>query len=203
MMTSAEIRWFWKDAPPPDVERWFNSSDKAGGGRKPRTDRYFGWQGAPELSVKIRDEEQEPRQVEIKGLVTTLPPDDLGLDARAVEIWCKWRTAVSPAGKGLQVQKLRRLRKFAADDALVEIALDEAEQVRDGTPPLAGCNVELTRVVLPECGDVWWTLGFEAFGGLDRVPAILVRAVRTLRPPGTAVEAELSYPAWLKAFYAP
>ena len=35
---------------------------------------------------------------------------------------------------------------------------------------LQGCNVELTEVRGLSRSDVWWILGFEAFGDLDTVP---------------------------------
>jgi hypothetical protein len=207
MMVSAELRWFWKDAPPPDISDWFHSGDvPAGGGCELRRDRYFPHRREPELGVKIREGRGEA-QVEIKGLVAIRPPRGLrglDLDVRRVEIWCKWRTAVTPAGAGLAVDKLRWLRRFAVSvaDGVEEIPLRADEQPEPWrAPPAAGCNVELTKIVLPEQGDTWWTLGFEAFGGLDRVCGVLARTLRTRRPPRANPETELSYPAWLKKHY--
>jgi hypothetical protein len=201
MMVSAELRWFWKDEPPRAIEDWFHGGGiPAGGGRKLRRDCYFPHRGEPELGVKTRDEGGGNEQVEIKGLVAIRPPRGLDLDVRRIEIWCKWSTSVRPAGPALLVEKMRWLRKFA--DGVEEIPLMEDEQPEQRrTLSGAGCNVELTKVVLPEQGDLWWTLGFEAFGGLDRVYRLLAQTLRTRPPPCANPEAELSYPAWLKTYY--
>lgn len=204
MPASAEIRWFWKgEQPPESVAGWFhNGGCEPGGGRRSRRDRYFPHRGEPELGVKIRDEGHEPRQVEIKARIATVPPESLGLDVRIVEIWGKWSTSITPCGDGLVVEKQRWLRKFDAAGDITEIALGDDERPRDRSrPPDLGCNLELTRVVAPKTGELWWTLGFEAFGGLDRVPGSLARTVRALRPPRSDPEAELSYPAWLQRFW--
>ena len=204
MMVSAELRWFWKDEPPRKISDWFHGGDvRAGGGSALRRDRYFPHEGEPELGLKTRDEDGAGAQVEIKGLVATLPPRGLELDLRRLEIWCKWSTSVRPTGPGLLVVKQRWLRKFAAD--LGEIPLTKDEQDAQPGPrrglPAAGCTIELTKVVLPDPGDTWWTLGFEAFGDLDRVCGVLARTLRTRGPPCADPEAELSYPAWLKTYY--
>lgn len=207
MMVSAELRWFWKDGPPSEISRWFYGGDvPAGGGGEVRRDRYFPHRGEPELGVKRRGEGGGMDQIQIKGLVAAGAPENLSLDlgpsldVRRVEIWCKWSTSMTPAGPGLLVEKLRWLRQFA--DGVEEIPLKADEQPESGRGLLAaGCNVELTRVVAPDHGDVWWTLGYEAFGGLDRVCDVLARTLRTRPPPCASPETELSYPAWLKKTY--
>ena len=201
MMVSAELRWFWRDEPASEIKDWFHGGDvPAGGGRKLRRDRYFPHRGEPELGVKFRDEGSEQEQVEIKGLVATRPPRGLELDVRRIEVWCKWSTSLRPAGPGLLVEKQRWLRKFA--DGVEEIPLREDEQPEQRRVlSAAGCNVELTRIVLPDQGDIWWTLGFEAFGGLDRVCRLLAQTLRTRPPPCADPEHELSYPAWLARYY--
>ena len=60
--------------------------------------------------------------------------------------------------------------------------------------------MELTQVSLLN-GEVWWTLGFEAFGTIRTVENDL-RAVATIlvarRPPELGDGLLASYPAWLK-----
>jgi len=194
MMVSAELRWFWKDKAPRKIEDWFHAGEVSGGGSELRRDRYFPHRGEPELSVKTRDEGGGSERVEIKGLVAIRPPRGLELDVRRIEVWCKWSTSVRPAGPGLLVEKRRWLRKFA--DGVEEIPQTERRALS-----AAGCNVELTRVVLPDQGETWWTLGFEAFGGLDRVCRLLAQTLRTRPPPCADPEHELSYPAWLARYY--
>jgi hypothetical protein len=196
MLVSAELRWFWRgDEPPSDIERWFDRGDiPAGDGSDLRRDRYFPHRGEPELGVKLRGEGGGNELVEIKGLVATRPPPGLALDIRRLEIWCKWSTSVRPTCPGLLVEKQRRLRKFTAD--LDEILAQPPQEL-----PATGCHVELTRVVVPDPGDIWWTLGFEAFGGLDHVCGALIRMLQIQGPPRADPGAELSYPAWLQAHY--
>jgi hypothetical protein len=60
----------------------------------------------------------------------------------------------------------------------------------------------LTEVKIENRSDIWWTLGFEAFGDLETVPTNLTRG---LLPDATALinivssGALLSYPEWLMA----
>lgn len=56
----------------------------------------------------------------------------------------------------------------------LKIPLDPNEKPNAGySLPIQGCNVELTEVQIVGHSGVWWTLGFEAFGELDTVPANL------------------------------
>jgi hypothetical protein len=60
----------------------------------------------------------------------------------------------------------------------------------------------LTEVKIENRSDIWWTLGFEAFGDLETAPTNLARG---LLPDATALVsivssgALLSYPEWLMA----
>jgi hypothetical protein len=61
-----------------------------------------------------------------------------------------------------------------------------------------GCNVELARVTVG--GEVWWTLGFEAFGPPRTLQASLRATAGLLaarRPPPLGDGLRASYPAWL------
>ena len=100
--------------------------------------------------------------------------------------------------------KTRWLRQFDASKTVrLEIPFDADEKSKsDYALHPQGCNVELTEVLGPSRADVWWTLGFEAFGGLDAAPVSLLR---TMLPEETVL-AEivssgelLSYPGWLLA----
>ena len=65
--------------------------------------------------------------------------------------------------------------------------------------PARGCNVEVTRVAGPE-GEVWWTIGFEAYGALSTVVEDLVAVAGVMavrRPPEMSDAVCQSYPAWL------
>jgi hypothetical protein len=201
---SAEIRWFWHVRPAPGIEERFRTKDfhscVAGGGIM-RIDRYLRNAGQGELGIKRRG---GVPGVEVKGLVKVTWG---GLIAEPfsgpVELWVKWTTeSLDLEAAGLiAIEKRRWLRRF---DATVpppqEIPLDEEGMPLANRPlPVAGCNAELTRVVLPG-GDVWWTLGFEAFGTIRTVEDDLRATVKALverRPPSLAGALLASYPVWL------
>ena len=102
------------------------------------------------------------------------------------------------------ITKTRWLRKFDTSKYVrSEIPLDTGERPNKGySLPVQGCNVELTEVQIVGHSEVWWTLGFEAFGDLDSVSTNLTL---TLMPEKAVLErivasgAFLSYPAWLLA----
>ena len=67
--------------------------------------------------------------------------------------------------------------------------------------PGQGCNVELTEVQIVGHSEVWWTLGFEAFGDLDSVSTNLTLTLMPEKPlllRTMGAGAFLSYPAWLR-----
>ena len=66
--------------------------------------------------------------------------------------------------------------------------------------PYQGCDVELTEVKIVSQSGTWWTLGFEAFGDIDTVPAYLTMVLLPDKPflaPTIGSGALMSYPAWL------
>jgi hypothetical protein len=205
MQVSAEIRWFWRDASPPSLEDWFCKADghycSAGGGGT-RVDEYLRDASQVELGVKRRGSK---KGAEVKGLVAvTWGGLAVGPFTGPVELWVKWTSEPLELNSASMVttEKRRWLRKF---DTIVplpqEIPLDAEEKPLDKRQlPALGCNVELTQVSLLN-GEVWWTLGFEAFGTIRTVENDL-RAVATIlvarRPPELGDGLLASYPAWLK-----
>jgi len=203
MFVSAEVRWFWHNHCPQPVRDWFFKTGLAPGGGRPRIDRYLRQPGEAEIGLKERG---DTSGLEVKGLIATRRSTELGAVASHLEIWCKWSCAIpglKPTNE-VTVTKTRWLRQFDTLHPLrVEIPLDAEEKPKSGcSSPVHGCNVELTEVRILGRSDLWWTLGFEAFGDFDTVPINLARAVL---PDGTALSglvssgALLSYPAWLSA----
>ena len=204
MQVSAEIRWFWRHTPPPGLEDWFCKADAHGcpaGGGRTRVDEYVRDIRQVELGLKRRDGH---KGVEVKGLVAvTWGGGAGGPFAGPIELWTKWMSEPLElhSHSTVPIEKQRWLRKF---DTTVRVpqerALDNEEKPHDKRSlPALGCNVELTRVRLPN-GDVWWTLGFEAFGTLRTVENDL-QAVATVlaarQPPALGEGLQASYPAWL------
>ena len=62
--------------------------------------------------------------------------------------------------------------------------------------------MELTEVQIVGLSEVWWTLGFEAFGDLDSVSTNLTLTLMPEKPVLERIVASgafVSYPAWLLA----
>ena len=203
MFPSAEVRWFWRDVCPPQICDWFFKTGLRPGGGPPRIDRYLPLPNNRELGVKQRGDQPG---LEIKGLVAIQTDPAIPVFGNPLEIWCKWSTTSSflDATNAVAVTKTRWLRTFDTSKSVrVEIPLNSNEKPQFGySLPAQGCNAELTEVQLPNRSEQWWTLGFEAFGDLDKVSMNLARVLRPeaavlagLVPSG----ASLSYPGWLLA----
>jgi hypothetical protein len=206
MRVTAEKRWFWKDACPPELAAWFEKSGLPPGGGGVRIDEYLFDRDQKEIGIKKRGNK---REVELKGLVGI---EDVGSAAGLggrVEIWCKWSSQAlelkdSPT---LKVEKLRRLRKFSTDQGFVaEIGLDENERPVDASRPQQEVDIELSSLRVGEHGDRWWTFGVEASGSLSSAASNFQKVVETLAVfPGRALKGagEMSYPGWLAGLQGP
>ena len=207
MLTTTEVRWFWRGHCPRQVHEWFFQSGNPPGGGQSRTDKYIPQIDQPEINLKTRGDDEG---LEIKGLVarTAWPLDAL---APHVEIWCKWSCRIPgfrlADAAPIPIKKTRWLRQFdTSNSALLENPLGQDEKPKAGySLPVQGCNAELTEVSSANLTEPWWTLGFEAFGDLDTVP---VNLVKTLAP-HKAILADLissgellSYPGWLSSTLA-
>jgi hypothetical protein len=130
MNISAEIRWFWRDAPPPGVREWFCDARAHGmpaGGGATRVDWYVTDPAQPELGIKRRGVpgasadpnaarvESGSALVEVKGLVArefgTLAADPF---SGPLELWSKWRTEALTLQDAplIRTAKRRWLRTF-------------------------------------------------------------------------------------------
>jgi hypothetical protein len=179
MLPTVEVRWFYKgDIPEATLQRFRGGElpqDK--GIIEERKDLYLYLPGVDSLGIKLRGTnirgENDADQLEIKrrqldgGAVTFIP----GVTG-CLERWIKWVFHGESSGPQLStiltakdeawvsVGKVRYLRKYkvTGDKSVLAVPLNEW--------PDNGCNVELTEVIAPG-GQVWWTLGLEAFGEAD------------------------------------
>jgi hypothetical protein len=202
MLTTAELRWFWRGHCPKHLYDWFFHHGNAPGGGQSRTDRYLPQLNQPEVSLKTRGRNEG---LEIKGLVArrAWPLDAI---AEEVEIWCKWSCQIPhlSLADAIPIAKTRWLRQFDTSNSVpLEIPLRPDETPRAGySVPVQGCNAELTEVNSTNFSQSWWTLGFEAFGDLEALPLNLMRAIAAEESNLADIAASgelLSYPAWLSA----
>lgn len=190
MQVSAEIRWFWRDDPPAGLDEWFRDAGVHGcpvGDPETRIDVYLRDPGQTELGIKRRGANPG---VEVKALVSVVRD---GVAARPfegpVETWTKVSTEALDFTPSVTTQKVRWMRTFDTGAAVpVEVR----------SSPRVGCAVELTCVTVGD--DVWWTLGFEAFGAAGTLENSLRAAAALLaarRPPALGDGLRASYPSWL------
>ncbi len=95
----------------------------------------------------------------------------------------------------VSVGKVRYMRKYqvTGDKRVLAVPLYEW--------PDNGCNVELTKVIAPG-GQVWWTLGLEAFGEADVTIEDNLRLSASYFFAGTGLgmfeeKDSYAYPRWL------
>lgn len=200
ILESLEVRWFFPegDAVIPRIDAWFAGCDPEG----TRVDHYL-VTGRRDLGVKARAAAGQPPRVETKYLLGAIPTVELVAGAQGtVERWRKLSVVMDDPslmreGTWIEVDKLRRLRRFSYDAGSVTPI---AAPVR----PTAGCGVEWTRVQWVAEGTPMtiWTLGFEAFGPPgSSIDVLLATARLTLAeqsPLALPAARSLSYPAWIE-----
>ncbi len=209
MLISAELRWFWRDACPEQLHRWFMTANPTpGGGLRARIDEYARGLGSSEIGLKTRDRAGVVPRFEIKGLVATTEMPQIPHFGARCELWCKWSCtlALAAGADTISTTKLRWLRKLDTSGPVArEVPLGQDEQPLTGERVAEGCNVELTRVEVAGDQNVWWTFCFEAFGSLDSAPLNLVKACRHHDAVAKLLTrgVKQSYPEWLLSLSAP
>ncbi|MCD4697878.1 MAG: hypothetical protein K8S16_16760, partial [Bacteroidales bacterium] len=179
IITTAEIRWFYKGVIPKTINSWFENLDGLIEQQDERIDLYLMIKDTGSIGIKFREERFELKQKSKDLGILEFSPNISG----NAELWKKWsfesRDNTLPLGektKGewIEVVKARKLQKFIFDHkGKISLGFDNYRS--------DGCNVELTKVIanknrapLPHSpGDsespgesqvFWWTLGLETYG---------------------------------------
>ena len=187
MDRTAELRWFFRSAPPRPVVDWI---EKTSDPLATRTDCYLLLPGTDALGVKVRG---GTTRLELK--LRARPPQPLGLPGGVtgqLEEWQRW---------SLPRPGITRLfpRMALPKEQWIEVT----KQRRLTTVPYgndAGCRVEFTALRARD--QEWTTVGFESFGpDAGLVPALEAAAGElfgSIDLPGD-LSADLScgYPGWL------
>ena len=192
---------FWRGCRPEPVhDLFFKSGPPPGGGffRGLTATRPSG------ASRRLASERGDQLGFDVSGLPTRNSPE---LDPLAgYRNMCKWSCTIPGFRLTDEVglTKTRWLRKFdTSEHVRSDIPLTAGGRPNKGYSfPVQGCNVELTEVQIVGHSEVWWTLGFEAFGDLDSVSTNLTLTLMPEKPVLERIVASgafVSYPAWLLA----
>jgi hypothetical protein len=184
-VSSLEVRWIQPGQLDMTVAGWFGRS---GPERETREDAYLIDPELGGLSVKVRG----GRALEVKRFRGS--PGILDFPGRArgrMQYWRKWSFPFDPSGQDTsdpggwrRIRKQRRISRFTL-----------ADEVR--------CAVELTEFRLHSRD--WWSLGFEATGPADLLPAGLEATAALVftrfLPAGVElrIDDSTSYADWLQA----
>lgn len=209
MLVTAEMRWFWRGAPPAGMGEWFHDTAVhagAAGGGKARTVEYVLDPAQVELGIKRR---RGKRGAEIKGLVAAHWGDvSIGPFSGTIELWTRWTSEALDIEllPRISLEKRRWLRTFDTSTAAAyEVPLDESGRPLGQRPrPPSGCHVEWTHLTFAG-GERFFSLAFEAFGKVRSVEMDLCAVAVLLasrRPPALRGGELASYPAFL-ARHAP
>ena len=204
MPVSAEVRWFFANALPGEVGRWFARGGSASTA-VPREDHYLLFPSSLGLNVKLRE-----GRLEVKSLVKTLGVRTFTTAAAGnVQLWEKrfggdaalreFENLRSTASHlWIAIRKERTLRTFSPDgDSLIEIPAGRVFLSE-------GCNVELTTIQVE--GSAYWSFAIEAFGASNRVEqhlrhvAGIVLADEHNPPHPFPASDSCSYPEWIERF---
>ncbi len=204
MPVSGEVRWFFDNALPGEVGRWF-AHGRPATTAEPREDHYLLFPSSLGLNVKLRE-----GRLEVKALVKALGMWTFTATAAGnVQLWEKRfggdaalrefeKLRSSASHLWITVWKKRTLRTFSPDgDCLTEVPAGKVFLSE-------GCNVELTDILVN--GSAYWSFALEAFGEPSRIERHLQRVAGIVlaeehRPPHPfpAVNSR-SYPEWIEQF---
>jgi hypothetical protein len=197
---TVEVRWFYRGVVPRATLEWFQAGGSDPCAPASRTDYYLRRPNGDALGIKLREGRIEIKQRQRQYGVLRLHQRVAG----RVEGWQKWSLALARADSGigsgvaldpawLGVKKERRLRVYQLT------ADQEVKAISVSGNSAQGCSMELTQVSVGE--QVWWSLGFEAFGDESALQeSLLLIAWHVLAagaPPTLNAQDSCSYPQWL------
>lgn len=201
MLPSAEVRWFYEGAVPPDVIAWFRRGERQPVEQPRRVDYYLHPRNVDALGIKLREGRIEVKQRQRRQGIVRFHERVSGV----VEGWRKWSFALAavhrlpadvgaPPSSWIGVQKQRQLHNYRI--------MGEGQLVAVPGEDYAGqsCHLELTRIQVG--GTRWWSLGFEALGPERALGENLTLAVAHVlaQEPVPTLEGKNSYgyPRWLQ-----
>ncbi|HEY9664671.1 MAG TPA: hypothetical protein V6C65_40025 [Allocoleopsis sp.] len=197
--TSLEVRWFLPVAFPDEVRQWFDCEQPTLTEAEQREDWYLLLADHRDVGIKLRQGKLEIKhRIGDRGVKKIVK----GVKGR-IEQWQKWSFSLAAeenalahlpaeAGFWLAVQKSRWLKTYQVQQGAIAGVTPEAK-------PEQGCQIEMAEIVVQ--GQVWHSLGFEAFGQANTLEPTLMQGLELVfnEMNGVSLKAKqsLSYPQWL------
>ena len=213
MYHSGEVRWFFRDGPRTEVDRWFANCPTVAA-EPARVDSYIILPHCATAGVKIRQ-----GNIEVKAQTQAASPVEFSDRVSGYQdAWVKWSRPAANRSEFLgaatipehwaHVEKARSLRLLSLEKETIEEIAPRSRHLH------AGCQAEKTDLkVLVLDGEIvtndqdweraecWWSLSLEAFGPPKDVAGLLRRAASHWFggdfPATLSAEDSMSYPAWL------
>lgn len=199
VVTTAEIRWFYKGEIPADFLKWFGGFNGLFEEQGVRTDLYLKMNENTNYGIKLREGKFEVKKITAnKGILSANHVEGIA------DTWIKWSLkadeqeeidmAFRDSAHWIEVEKKRMMQKFIPDD--------KGHLIPHPTEffPPKGISVELSRIFHNK--EKFWTFGMEAFGHDNEIVDLLQSCFRHFfakRPPtALSLDHSFSYPEWLR-----
>lgn len=197
--TSMEVRWFLPVALPDEVRQWFDRKQPTLIEAEQREDWYLLLADHKDMGIKLRQGKLEIKhRTGDRGVKKIVK----GVKGR-IEQWQKWSFSLTAeeevpahlpaeAEFWLEVQKTRWVKTYQVRQGAIAGVTPEAK-------PEQGCQIEMAEIRV--LGQVWHSLGFEAFGQANTLEQTLMQVLGQVfnEMDGGSLKAKqsLSYPQWL------
>jgi hypothetical protein len=183
------------------VLRWYEQQGPAAEEQPPRVDYYLRIPKQDGLGIKLREGRIEAKERCRQYDVARFHNHVTG----TVELWQKWsfRLAeswqalthlITPSSSWIGVRKARRMKRYRLSEKGVVVGVVTGDRFE------AGCEVELTQIEAE--GELWWSLGLEAFGEESENHGTLLIVARHVfaqgETPALDAENSLGYAQWLE-----
>lgn len=172
VLPTAEVRWFFKGAVPPDINKWFSEQGYKPDNQPCRIDYYLFIMDSDSLGIKLREGRMEIKQRHEKPSVI-----EFGEHAKGyVEHWYKWSFHLSETSNidkilksyssswtGIKKERLMFMYYITDNGEVKEISFQPPQNLAESKTNRR-CGFELAKISVETSGEKWWSLGFEAFG---------------------------------------
>ena len=202
MLPTVEIRWFIKGEIPDLLLDWFNGLKGDPTIMSQRTDYYL---CMPDTGIGIKIREGLIEHKQRSDGMGELWSD--GVHSGAIEQWEKWSFPLDDTGamhkmldtypeswQGITKKRSIRILDFDEKNRIRNTSYEALKET--------ACGWELTELIIEGSPDKWWTMGFEAFGDIQKLKQTLLKVcdhVLKESPTGFNASNSFAYPEWIKS----